>query len=112
MKSGFIIFLLVVLPTGLHAQDDAMRSLEQRETEQREQITRMRLAYAVQFKAQEIACYQRFSVNDCLLENRRTQRDAIADLLRQEIQINDTQRKRRAAQQLLRTDEKLSVPAR
>lgn len=112
MKSWLVIFSLVVLSTGLHAQDDATRNLELREAEQREWIARTRSAYDVQLKAKEIACYQRFAVNDCLQDSRRKQREVMADLRRQEILINDAQRKRRAAQQLLRTDEKLSAPAR
>jgi hypothetical protein len=39
---------------------------------------------------------------------RRARRDVLADLRRQEMSINDAQRKRRAAQQLLRADEKQS----
>lgn len=75
--------------------------------EQRERINLARARYDTQFRAQEIACYQRFAVNDCLAENRRIEREVMADLRRQEILLNDAQRKRRAAQQLLRTDERL-----
>ena len=110
MKSGLVICSLLLLSTGPHAQDDATRNLELRETEHRAWIARTRSAYDAQFKAKEIDCYQRFAVNDCLLDSRRTQRELMADLRRQEILINDAQRKRRAAQQLLRTDEKLSAP--
>jgi colicin import membrane protein len=52
------------------------------------------------------ACYQRFAVNDCLLDSRRARREVMADLRRQEVSLNDAQRKRRAAEQLLRSDEK------
>lgn len=110
MKFWPIFFSLWVLSPVLHAQDDATRKLELRETEQRAWIARTRIAHDAHFNAQEIACYQRFAVNDCLLESRRAQREVMGDLRRQEILINDAQRKRRAAQQLLRTDEKLSAP--
>lgn len=112
MKSRIIIVSLLLLSAGLYAQQDDTRNLQLREAEQREWIARTRSAYDAQFKAQEIACYQRFAVNDCLLESRRAQREVMGDLRRQEILINDAQRKRRAAQQLLRTDEKLSAPPR
>lgn len=106
------IICLLVLSSALYAQDDATRNLELREAEQREWIARTRTAYEARFKAQEIACYQLFAVNDCLLDSRRTQRELMGDLRRQEILIKDAQRKRRAAQQLLRTDEKLSEQPR
>lgn len=101
------LLCLLILGLPLAAQTDADRVLALREAEQREWISRTRAQYQVQFRAQEIACYQRFAVNDCLSESRRTERDAMADLRRQEVLINDAQRKRRAAQQLLRTDERL-----
>ena len=110
MKSVVILLSLASVSASLWAQDDATRNLQLREAEQREWIARTRSAYDAQFKQQEIACYQRFAVNDCLLDSRRTQREVMADLRRQEMLLNDVQRKRLAAQQLLRTDEKLSPP--
>ena len=109
MKSGLFLVTLTLLATAVHAQDDAIRNLEMREAEQRAWIRDTRTAYDAQFKAQEIGCYQRFAVNDCLIDRRRTQREVMADLRRQEILINDTQRKRRGAQQWLRADEKLKT---
>lgn len=105
------VFLsLALVSVSLLAQDDARRDLQLREAEQRAWIVRTRATHDAQFKQQEIACYQRFAVNDCLIASRRVQREAMADLRRQEILLNDTQRKRRAAEQLLRTDEKLGLP--
>lgn len=109
MKAGIFIFALTLLVTAVHAQDDAIRRLQLREAEQRAWIGDQRASYDAQFKIQEVACYQRFAVNDCLMDSRRTQREVMADLRRQEILINDTQRKRRGAQQLLRGDEKLKT---
>ncbi len=109
MKPGLFLITLTLLVTDLHAQDDAIRNLQMRETEQRAWISDRRATYDAQFKAQEVQCYQRFAVNDCLIDSRRTQREVMADLRRQEVLINDAQRKRRGAQQLLRTDEKLTT---
>ncbi len=108
MKSGPLFVTLTLLVTTVHAQDDAIRNLQLRETEQRAWISDRRASYDGQFKAQEALCYQRFAVNDCLIDSRQTQREVMADLRRQEILINDAQRKRRGAQQLLRSDEKLT----
>lgn len=54
-------------------------------------------------------CYQRFAVNDCL-ERERARHDAsMDDLRRQEISLNDAQRKARGAAQSQKLDEKLSA---
>ncbi len=103
----YLTLSLVVLAPQAAAQSDEERVLELREAQQREWIEQTRARYQAEFRKQEIACYQRFAVNDCLLESRRTERELMADLRRQEILINDAQRKRRAARQLLRSDEKL-----
>lgn len=107
MKLPILSLCLWVLASPLAAQTDVESRLAMREAEQREWITRTREKYQVQFNAEEIACYQRFAVNDCLHDNRRTQRAVMADLRRQEILLNDAERKRRGARQLLRSDERL-----
>jgi len=118
--------LALVLALPLAAQTDAERAmelreeqqrewieqtLELREEQQREWIEQTRGSYQEQFRAQERACYQRFAVNDCLLKSRGTEREVMADLRRQDILINDAQRKRRAARQLLQADKRLDGTA-
>jgi hypothetical protein len=102
-----LILSIAAVSRPLAAQTGNERVLEQREAQQREWISQTRARYQAQFRAQEIACYQRFAVNDCLNDSRRTEREVMADLRRQEHLIDDAQRKRRAARQLLRTDERL-----
>ena len=109
MRALTLIFSML-LATPLAAQTDPQDVLAVREAQQRESIAQMRERYQLQFEEQERTCYQRFAVNDCLNASRRTQREVMADLRRQEILINDTQRKHRAARQLLRSDERLSAP--
>ena len=109
MKQGKSLLLvlalvLLALPPGAHGDTEDVLVI--RETQQRKWIADTREKYRVDFAIREAACYQRFAVNDCLLESRRLQRELMADLRRQEVLINDTQRKRRAARQLLRADEK------
>jgi len=99
-----LLLSLVLLVSPLRAQTGADDVLSLREAQQREWISSTRQNYQREFAAQEVACYQRFAVNDCLNESRRLRRELMADLRRQEILINDTQRKRRAARQLLRSD--------
>lgn len=50
-----------------------------------------------EFKAEEKACYGKFGVNDCLSAARAKRRLATADLRRQEVSINDAERRRKAA---------------
>lgn len=52
------------------------------------------------YQDEERACWARFAVNDCLAEARARRRSALADLRRQEISLNDAERKQRAAQRL------------
>jgi colicin import membrane protein len=53
-----------------------------------------------EYAAQEKACYSRFAVNDCIETARKRRRDALADLRRQEVALNDAERRRRAAERL------------
>jgi len=57
---------------------------------------------------EDTACYQRFLVNSCLEEVKVRRRDALADLRRQEIVLNDEARKAKAAQQLQKAEDKLA----
>ena len=102
------LLLTVLLAAGAWAQESAAPTLQQAEALERERIREFRAAETARFAAEEAQCYQRFAVNDCLQEVRRARRDVLADLRRQEMSINDAQRKRRAAEQLLRADEKIS----
>jgi len=103
---ALILGMLMARP--LLAQTEPQAVLAQREAEERARIAQTRAHHQAQFDAQERACYQHFAVNDCLSDSRRSQREVMADLRRQEVLINDTQRKRRAAWQMLRSDERNS----
>lgn len=108
MKLPIVCLTVCLTATALPlaAKTVAEQALELREAEQRAWIARTRASYEAQFRAQERDCYQRFAVNDCLRASRHTEREVMSDLRRQEILLNDAQRKRRAAQQLLRADER------
>ena len=58
------------------------------------------------FALEDTACYKRFLVNSCLDEVKARRRDALADLRRQEILLNDEARKAKAAEQLQKTEDK------
>ena len=106
MKRIIALFLAAMSSAAALAQIDIEDVLRPREAAQREQISIQRDAAQAIFAVQEKQCYQRFAVNDCLNAARRERRSVLGDLRRQEISINQAQRQRRAAQQLLRADER------
>lgn len=81
------------------------------ETE-RSRIERERAAEMLRQQQIESGCYQRFAVNDCLLESRVKHREVMADLKRQEIALNDRERRLRSSEQLRRIEDKVSSPER
>ena len=60
------------------------------------------------FTREDTACYKRFLVNNCLDEVKIRRRDALADLRRQEIVLNDEARKAKGAEQLQKIEDKSS----
>ena len=79
---------------------------------ERARIERERAAEMLRQQQVESACYQRFAVNDCLLESRVKHREVMADLKRQEINLNDRERRLRSSDQLRRIEDKVSSPER
>ena len=61
------------------------------------------------FAAEEKACYAKFGVNDCLQEARTRRREVLADLRRQEVSLNDADRRRRAAERLSEIEQRSSA---
>lgn len=123
-RKFFCMAWMAILATGAMAQsdtpavsavqpatvlDDATQS--QREAAEHARIDAARADKEAQTARAEAACYARFAVNDCLIKVRAERRIVLADLRRQEISLNDAARKRRAAQQLLRSDERSSNAA-
>lgn len=56
-------------------------------------------------------CYQQFAVNDCLISARQYRSAALAEIKRQEVVLNDDDRKRKAAAQVRKIEEKTSAEA-
>jgi colicin import membrane protein len=78
-------------PAAVHALDAPA---------ERTRIEAERRQVAQRFAAQEKACYGKFGVTDCIDAARKTRREALADLRRQEVALNDAERKDRAARRL------------
>ena len=75
---------------------------------ERLRISTERAAFEAGFNREDVACYKKFFVNNCLDEVKVRRADALADLRRQEILINDLERKARGAEQVQKTEDKAS----
>ena len=102
-----VCFVVLVPQAGAQTASDGEDIVMLRDSEERERIRRTRATEQAAFAEQEASCYARFAVNDCLARVRGRKREVLGDLRRQEISLNDAQRKRRGAEQLLRSDERV-----
>ena len=75
---------------------------------ERARITPQRTQLEAGFATDNAACYRKFLVNNCLAEVKVRRRDSIAELRRQELLINEQERKARAADQVFKTEQKAS----
>ncbi len=104
------LFLLAMASAAALAQNavpDAPGSPEQ----ERARIRAERSQIESAFMDEERACYQKFAVNDCLGRARVARREGVADLRRQELAINTQEARRRGAEQISRTEQKVSAQA-
>lgn len=103
MKKLFLLScVLLSLPLASTAQVD------EGTTAQRARIAAERSQVEAAFRVEEKDCYRKFAVNDCLSAARDHRRQLLADLRRQEILLNDAQRKRKAAEHLRDIEERSS----
>ena len=103
MKKWLVLTLLMAC-FGVKAQTSSNSSSDA----ERLRISADRSRLDAAFALEVTACYKRFLVNDCLDEVKVRHRDALADLRRQEIVLNDEARKAKAAEQLQKIKEKSS----
>ena len=110
MKKWIVSFLLVVFALCAQAQLAVPISDTQAQAEQK-RIHREREKLEVQTSAQEVVCYQRFAVNDCLREFRVRKRVGMDALRQQEIVLNDAKRKTRDMERSEQAQDKNSAAA-
>jgi len=104
----FSLLLLCALAVGpALAQPAAELPTAGRDTE-KARIAAERARLEAGFKAEEAACYRRFLVNACLEDIRPRQAVAMAELRRQEISINEAERKAKGADQIQKIEDKNS----
>lgn len=63
---------------------------------ERARLSRERARIEAEYQSQERACYARFAVSDCVGKANARRRQGLADLRRQEVALNDMERKRKA----------------
>ncbi|MDB5929492.1 MAG: hypothetical protein JWR60_1199 [Polaromonas sp.] len=111
MKIAILSFLLALLGAAsgtANAQaGDQPRSIDA----QRMEVNLERERLEADFLNEEAICYRKFAVNSCLKNVNTKRREAMAELRRQEILLNDEDRKIKGAEQLRKTQEK-SSPAK
>jgi colicin import membrane protein len=79
---------------------------------ERERLRTERASAQSRFVTEEKACYQRFAVHDCINEARGRRDRQLQELRRQELTLNDEERRRRAAERQREIDERNSPERR
>lgn len=77
---------------------------------ERERVARQREAAQQRYRDEELVCWRRFAVNDCLGEAKRERRGQLDVLRQQDLQLNALERERRTAQRLREIEQK-AAPA-
>ena len=108
MKSFFLLALWLGLLGSAFAQpaDDVG---QQERAAERSRITAERKKLEADFKGAEAVCFRKFFANACRDKLLPPYRAALADLRRQEVLMNEVERKISAADQLLKNEERLSL---
>ena len=91
--------LAFLLAAGL-ALPAAAQNQQAEEAAERARIASERTHIEAEFEQANKACYQMFAVNDCIADSRAKRRELLADLRRQELVLNDADRRRRASERL------------
>lgn len=97
--------LAFLLAAGL-ALPAAAQSQQADEAAERARIASERTRIEAEFEQANKACYQKFAVNDCIADARAKRRELLADLRRQELVLNDADRRRRSAERLEEIEKK------
>jgi colicin import membrane protein len=106
MKQLLPMLALLGFAIAARAQDDPATAAE------RARLKSERTTVEAAFKAEEKACYGKFAVTDCLSAAKERRRTALSDLRRQEISLNDAERKRKAAQRIRDDEERAAADRR
>ena len=106
MKSLVIAYFLAALTADVSAQALSPEGQQNTINAQRTAISVERARLATGFLAEDANCYKKFAVNNCLGNVNMRRSESMAELRRQEILLNDEERKIKGAEQIRRTEEK------
>lgn len=108
MKITFFALWLGLLSVFAQAQSDHAENSPDNIAAQRALISAERSRLNAGYLTEDAACYKKFAVNNCLGEVNARRREAMANLRRQEVLLNDEERRRKGAEQIRKTEEKSS----
>ena len=99
MKQASALWLQLFMTVCACAQpsDDSTAGPDVATERSRIQVERARAE--TRYVDEQVVCYARFAVNDCLRDSRARRRQALDQLRRQDIALNDAERQRRALEQ-------------
>lgn len=108
MKKYIIACCLAAVALLAGAQTPAPASRSDLVDAERARINAERSRLEAGFLVEDAACYKRFAVNSCLGDVNVRRRQAMTDLRRQEIMLNDEERQNRGAEQIRKSAAKSS----
>lgn len=109
MKPSLIAFSLVTLNVFAGAQTESSVTQSDTIATARAKIGAERARLEAGFLEEDAACYKRFFVNSCLASVNSRRREAMANLRRQEISLNDEERRNRGAERIGKAEKNLSI---
>lgn len=112
MKSALWIGLLLGCQALTGAQTLAPEPVVLDPSAERQRIAAERTGHEAVYQQAERLCYSRFAVSDCLRDARKERRLALDDLRRQELLLNDMERKTKSLEALKRIETKIATEQR
>lgn len=103
---GFLLLLALSSPAGSFASDMSDEAFALNARQARERMAYERAQVTAHYDAQELACRQRFFVNRCTRQVEASRRELLAELRRQEVQLEQAERQRRQSAALQRVADK------
>ncbi|MEC5214939.1 colicin import membrane protein [Polaromonas sp. CG_9.5] len=108
MKIFSVLLWLVSLSQLAFAQNSELSGEAGNIGIQRTAVNAERSRLEAGFLSEDAACYKKFAVNSCLGKVNSRRREAMADFRRQEIFLNDAERRIKGENQIRKTQEKAS----
>jgi hypothetical protein len=106
-KANLLIGLaLAVCAASAMGETDNKKSAAEENDLQRQRLNTLREEKMTELAAQDAVCLSRFAVTDCQNQVGKRRREMLADLKRQEAQLNEADRRQKGADQLLRSQDK------